>query len=270
MDRPPPPYPGLTEERVQALTGTYDAASVFFHPENVSSGIGVCFSNDEGRNYIPLARTDGAGMGPGGVPEGGGGVPRGRRAGPACGSGTVVPRRWRNGWLSSRLRGCAGGDCRGGRTCGPFEGGGGVLRAWMGGGGVVHALRVGVKGAGSDVVRGGEAANDAPVTMSPFCKGPTRWQHDRGGGGQGMWAAVSGGGGGWHEALVLVGLPLAVPIGLSPLHTFRPSVGPDVCWFGAPGQLVLFDYSGGPRDGLLPVPSTRCILSPCGICRLQH
>ena len=27
-----------------------------------------------------------------------------------------------------------------------------------------------------------------------------------------------GGGGGWHEAMVLVCLPLAAPIGLSPLH----------------------------------------------------
>ena len=41
---------------------------------------------------------------------------------------------------------------------------------------------------------------------------------------------------------------------------------------GAPGWLVLFDYSGvgRPGDGLLPVPLTRCIqmhtASPCWVC----
>ena len=37
--------------------------------------------------------------------------------------------------------------------------------------------------------------------------------------GRGGWL-VGGGGGweGWHEAMVLVGLPLAAPIGLLPLH----------------------------------------------------
>ena len=34
-----------------------------------------------------------------------------------------------------------------------------------------------------------------------------------------MFSARTGGGGGWHKAMVLVWLPLAAPIGLWPLHT---------------------------------------------------
>ena len=34
----------------------------------------------------------------------------------------------------------------------------------------------------------------------------------------GTFGRSGGGGGGWHEAMVLVCLPLAAPIGLSPLH----------------------------------------------------
>ena len=75
--------------------------------------------------------------------------------------------------------------------------------------------------------------------------------------------------GGGGEAMMSVCLPLAVPIGLSPLHTLT-LCGSD------PGRPVLFDYSGVgcPRDGLLPMPLTRCIQmrnpSPCWVCRLQH
>ena len=78
--------------------------------------------------------------------------------------------------------------------------------------------------------------------------------------------------------MVLVCLPLAPPIGLSPLYipircgsecVVVVSMEPldDLSWF---------DYSGigCPRDGLLPVPLTRCIQmhtpSPCWVCRLQH
>ena len=74
------------------------------------------------------------------------------------------------------------------------------------------------------------------------------------------------GGGGWRQAMVLVCLPLAEPIGLSPLHILT------LC--GSKRVLVmsrepLDDYFvvGCPRDGLLPVPLTRCIQmhtpSPC-------
>jgi len=85
-------------------------------------------------------------------------------------------------------------------------------------------------------------------------------------------------GGFWHEAIVLVGLPLEAPIGLSPLYI------PTLC--GSERVLVVSteppdDLSclttpgvGCPGDGLLPVPLTRCIQmhtpSPCWVCRLQH
>ena len=48
------------------------------------------------------------------------------------------------------------------------------------------------------------------------------------------------------------------------------------CVNGAPGSLILFDYSGFcyPGDRLLSVPFTTCIQmhtpSPCGVCQLQH
>ena len=87
-----------------------------------------------------------------------------------------------------------------------------------------------------------------------------------------------GGGGGWHKASVSDCLPLAAPIGLSPL--LIPTLyGPDsvlvvstepsddLSCLTTPGV-------GCPGDGLLPVPLTRCIQmhspSPCGVCRLQH
>ena len=76
----------------------------------------------------------------------------------------------------------------------------------------------------------------------------------------------------WHKASVSDCLPLAAPIGLSPLHILT------LC--GSERVLVvsmepLDDLSclttagvGGPGDGLLPAPLTRCIqmhtLSPCG------
>ena len=55
-----------------------------------------------------------------------------------------------------------------------------------------------------------------------------------------------GGGGGWHKASVSDCLPLAAPIGLTTAHSdplwVRTCFG---CVNGAPGWLVLFDYSGG-------------------------
>ena len=79
-------------------------------------------------------------------------------------------------------------------------------------------------------------------------------------------------GGGGDEAMVLVCLPLAAPIGLSPLliltlcgseRVLVVSTEPpdDLSCSTTPGV-------GCPRDGLLPVPLTRCIQmhtpSPCG------
>ena len=83
---------------------------------------------------------------------------------------------------------------------------------------------------------------------------------------------VQGGGGGWHKASVSDCLPLAVPVGLSPLliltlcgpeHVLVVSKEPpdDLSCLTTPGV-------GRPGDGLLPVPLTRCLqmhpLSPCG------
>ena len=82
---------------------------------------------------------------------------------------------------------------------------------------------------------------------------------------------MRGGGGGWHKTLVLGCLPLAAPIGLSPLL---------ILTFCGPERVLvvsteaLDDLSGlttagvgRPGDGLLPVPLTRCIQmhtpSPC-------
>ena len=87
-----------------------------------------------------------------------------------------------------------------------------------------------------------------------------------------------GGGGVWHKASVSDCLPLVVPIGLSllliltlcgPEHVLVVSTEPldDLSCWTTPGV-------GCPRDGLLPVPLTRCThmhtSSPCGVCRLQH
>ena len=86
------------------------------------------------------------------------------------------------------------------------------------------------------------------------------------------------GSGGWHKALVLVSLPLAAPIGLSPLLilTLRGSERVLVVSTEPPDDLSCLTTPGvgRPRDGLLPVPLTRCIQMhtprPCGVCRLQH
>ena len=81
-----------------------------------------------------------------------------------------------------------------------------------------------------------------------------------------------GGGGAWHGAMVLVRLPLAAPIGLSPRdiptlcvseRVLGVSTEPldDLSCLTTPGV-------GRPREGLLPVPLTGCIQlhtpSPCG------
>ena len=90
-----------------------------------------------------------------------------------------------------------------------------------------------------------------------------------------MWDAPSSrdaleeGGGGRHRASVLGCLPLAAPIGLSPLTLLVVSTEPldDLSCLTTPGV-------GRPGDGLLPVPLTRCIqmhtARPCWVCRLQH
>ena len=82
-----------------------------------------------------------------------------------------------------------------------------------------------------------------------------------------------GGGGGWHQAMELVCLPLAAPIGLSPLliltlcgseRVLVVSTAPldDLSCLTTPGV-------GRPGDGLVPMPLTRCIRmhapSPCGV-----
>ena len=98
------------------------------------------------------------------------------------------------------------------------------------------------------------------------------------GGRGGGFCEGAGGGGGWHKASVSICLPLAAPIGLSPLLILT-LCGPErvlvvsteppdgLSWLTTPGV-------GHPGDGLLPVPLTRCIqvhtLSPCWVCRLQH
>ena len=95
------------------------------------------------------------------------------------------------------------------------------------------------------------------------------------GGSVGWVAGPEGGekrGGGWHRASVFGCLPLAAPIGLSPLLilTLR---GPErvlVVSTEPPDDLSCLTTPGvgRPGDGLLPVPLTRCIQmhtpSPCG------
>ena len=87
-----------------------------------------------------------------------------------------------------------------------------------------------------------------------------------------------GGGGGWHKASVSDCLPLAAPLGLSPLLILT-LCGPErvlVVSTEPPDDLSCLTTPGvgRPGDGLLPVPLTRCIQmhtpSPCWVCRLQH
>ena len=70
-----------------------------------------------------------------------------------------------------------------------------------------------------------------------------------------------GGGGGWHKASVSDCLPLAAPIGLSPLHilTLRGSERVLVVSTEPADDLSCLTTSGVgcPGDGLLPVPLTR-------------
>ena len=70
---------------------------------------------------------------------------------------------------------------------------------------------------------------------------------------------VTGGGGGWHKASVSDCLPLAAPIGLSPLLILT-LCGPERVWVVStepPDDLSCLTTPGvgRPGDGLLPVPS---------------
>ena len=76
---------------------------------------------------------------------------------------------------------------------------------------------------------------------------------------------------------MLVSLPLAAPIGLSPLYILTLWGSERVLVMSTePLDDLSVDYSGAgcPRDGLLPLPLTRCIHmhtpSACWVCRLQH
>ena len=81
-----------------------------------------------------------------------------------------------------------------------------------------------------------------------------------------------GGGRGWHKVLISLCLPLAAPIGLSPLLilTLCGSEHVLVALTEPPDDLscLITPGVGCPGDGLLPVPLTRCIQmhtpSPCG------
>ena len=99
----------------------------------------------------------------------------------------------------------------------------------------------------------------AMTSRPPHCRGhPPAW--------------AGGGGGVWHKASVSGCLPLAVPIGLSPLLILT-LCGPErvlVVSTEPPDDLSCLTTPGvgRPGDGLLPVPLTRCIHmhtpSPCG------
>ena len=94
--------------------------------------------------------------------------------------------------------------------------------------------------------------------------GPLPWHHwQMGHRGRKCLSVVGGGGGGWHKASVSDCFPLAAPIGLSPLliltlcgskRVLVVSTEPpdDLSCLTTPGV-------GRPRDGLLPVPLSRCI-----------
>ena len=92
------------------------------------------------------------------------------------------------------------------------------------------------------------------------------------------WGWRVAGGGGRHKASVLGCLPLAVPIGLSPLLILTLCGSERVLVVSTEplDDFVLFDYSGVgcPGDGLLPVLLTRCIQmrtpSPCWFCQLHY
>ena len=82
---------------------------------------------------------------------------------------------------------------------------------------------------------------------------------------QEIWVRGGGGGsgGGWYKASVSDCLPLAAPIGLSPLHILT-LCGPErvlVVSTEPPDDLSCLTTPGvgRPGDGLLPVPLTRCI-----------
>ena len=121
-------------------------------------------------------------------------------------------------------------------------------------------------------VRHTDATND---TTGAACEG---WAHHcltqcawgEGKGGEGR-------GGGLLKASVSECLPLAAPIGLSPLLILT-LCGPERVLVVSTEPLDDFSCLttpvGCPRDGLLPVPLTRCLQmhtpSPSWVCRLQH
>ena len=127
-------------------------------------------------------------------------------------------------------------------------------------------------GAGGSECLGGESAYRAQTRRPP--RAPFRDRHlGRGGGGLGgaMGGGLAQGLGIYLFAFGGAYWPLATAHS-EPLWA-RTCFG---CVNGAPGWLVLFDYSmvGCPGDGLLPVPLTTCIPmhtpSPCWVCRLQQ
>ena len=100
--------------------------------------------------------------------------------------------------------------CAGPALC---VGGGGGMNAPAAGRG-----RVGLGGGGSKCPTAPEEADWRRVEQRNGCWGCVQ-----------VWGCVSGrmgGGGVWHEAMVLVCLPLPSPMGLSPLHTLTPC-GPE-------------------------------------------
>ena len=73
------------------------------------------------------------------------------------------------------------------------------------------------------------------------------------------------------KAMVFVCLPLAVPIGLSPLHILTLCGSRRVLLVSTEPLDDLSCLTTAPRDGLLPVPLTRCIqMHTPSPCRLQY
>ena len=127
---------------------------------------------------------------------------------------------------------------------------------------------------GGDYNRSGCNTPPLPAICQNFGGGGLGGQLGGGAAGRswGGWAGVCGGGGGGHKASVSDCLPLAAPIGLSPLLSLT-LCGPErglVLSTEPPDDLSCLTTPGVgcPGDGLLPVPLTRGIQmhtpSPCG------